>query len=133
MPAEQQKTILVVEDDEALLEAIERQFTERGFRVRTAKDVEKAMKEIEHEGSLDAIWLDHYLLGRANGLDFVARVKNHEEWKNIPIFVVSNSSGPISVESYIRLGVSQYYTKSDYDLGQIIEDIEKEIENKKHA
>ena len=120
----EQKTILVMEDDESLLEAIEHQFTTRGFKVLTSKNVDEGLDRLESSWPIDIIWLDHYLLGRTNGLDFVVKIKNHPVWRNIPIFVVSNSSGVESIQSYMRLGVDQYYTKADYDLGQIIKDIE---------
>lgn len=124
-----QKSILIMEDDQSLLDAIEHQFTMSGFNVFAAKDVEEGLSKIEAVGTVDIIWLDHYLLGKKNGLDFVIRMKNHEEWKNIPIFVVSNSSGSQNIQSYMRLGVTQYYTKADYDLGQIISDINYTLEN----
>lgn len=130
---EKPKTILIIEDDESLAEAIKHEFEVRGFQILLARNVSDALSFLEKGNSVDIVWLDHYLLGRANGLDFVARIKNHEEWKNIPIFVVSNSSSGESVRSYVGLGVSQYYTKSDYDLAEIISDIEKEIAQKKHV
>lgn len=119
-----QKTILIMEDDVSLLEAIEHQFSMRGFRVLSAKNVDEGLFKLESLWPVDIIWLDHYLLGKTNGLDFVVKIKNHEQWRNVPIFVVSNSSGIDSIQSYMRLGVDQYYTKADYDLEQIIKDIE---------
>lgn len=119
----EQKTILIMEDDESLMEAIDHQFTMEGFKVLTAKNVDEGLYKLENVDGVDVIWLDHYLLGKENGLDFVVKVKNHNEWRNVPIFVVSNSSGADSIQSYMRLGVNQYYTKADYDLGQIINDI----------
>ena len=64
------------------------------------------------------------MLGKENGLDFVIKLKNTEKWQKIPIFVVSNTASDGNVSSYIRLGVTNYYTKSDYDIKQIITDIE---------
>lgn len=119
----EQKSILILEDDRALLNAVEQQFTARGFRVLGVKNVQEGIAVMEKE-NVDVIWLDHYLLGKEDGLDFVIKLKNHDEWKRIPIFVISNSSGSQSIQSYVRLGVTQYYTKADYDLGQIIDDIE---------
>jgi len=116
-------TILVLEDDQSLLEAVENQLSVRGFQTVAAKNVEEGMEKMEKQ-PVDVIWLDHYLLGKENGLDFVVKLKNHIDWKNIPIFVVSNSSGTQSIQSYMRLGINQYYTKADYDLEQIISDIE---------
>lgn len=128
---EQQKTILIIEDDESLLEAIEHEFISRGFRALRARSVVEGLSILESISPIHVIWLDHYLLGKTNGLDFVAQVKNRDTWKQIPIFVVSNSSGSESIRSYIGLGVNQYYTKSDYDLEQIIQDIEHELSGKK--
>lgn len=117
------KTILIIEDDNSLLEAIEHQFKMADFDTVSTNNVNDAIYSLEDTNSVDVIWLDHYLLGKENGLDFVVKVKNHNEWRNIPIFVVSNNSGSESIQSYMRLGVSQYYTKADYDLSQIIQDI----------
>ncbi len=126
-----QKTMLIMEDDDSLLEAVEHQFVMEGFRVVVAKTVEDGLYKIEDaDNKIDVIWLDHYLLGKKNGLDFVVKLKSNDEWKNIPIFVVSNSSGSESIQSYMRLGVSQYYTKADHDLIQIVKDIKYTLENK---
>jgi len=130
MNESKEKTILIIEDDQSLLDAVEHQFIMSGFKVYTSKNVEDGLAKIEAIGAVDVIWLDHYLLGKENGLDFVITMKNHGEWKNIPIFVVSNSSGAQNIQSYMRLGVTQYYTKADYDLSQIIDDINYTLENK---
>jgi len=111
------------------MEAVEHEFAMRGFNVLTASNVDEGLYKMESADGVDVIWLDHYLLGKENGLDFVVKLKNHEEWKSIPIFVVSNSSGSDSIQSYMRLGVNQYYTKADYDLGQIVRDIEYALAN----
>jgi len=117
------KTILLFEDDHVLLTAIEHQLLMRGFNVLAVRTVEEGLSHLEGSTPIDAVWLDHYLLGKQNGLDLVVRLKEGEGTKNIPIFVVSNSAGSEHMASYLRLGVSQYYTKADYDLSQIIDDI----------
>mgnify|MGYP001577345771 FL=1 len=121
---EQQKTILIIEDDESLLEAIEHECISRGFRALRARSVIEGLSILESIFPIHVVWLDHYLIGKTNGLDFVAQVKNRDAWKQIPIFVVSNNEGIDSIQSYMHLGVNQYYTKADYDLKQIILDIE---------
>ena len=80
---------------------------------------------------VDAIWLDHYLFGKGNGLDFVTTIKQEgSKWKNIPVFVVSNTATPEKVNSYLRLGVNKYYTKADHKLADIIGDIQEYLESK---
>lgn len=127
MRAMYQPTVLVVEDERPLQEVIRRKLELSGFTVLVARRIEEATAHLQGTERVAVIWLDHYLLGKENGLDFVARVKNHPEWQSIPIFVVSNTASPDKVQSYLTLGVNQFYTKSDFRLDQIIEEIKKSI------
>jgi DNA-binding response OmpR family regulator len=124
------KTILAVEDEVPLLKAIRDKLGRFNFDVVTARTVDQAIGILEDVKKIDAIWLDHYLLGTEDGLDFVAKIKNNEKWKNIPIFVISNTASTDKVSTYIRLGAQKFYTKSDYRLDQIIGDIKEYLEKK---
>lgn len=116
--------VLVLEDEKPLLDAIRLKLEKVGFEPLTCRSVEQAMNYLNDKDiNVSVIWLDHYLLGKETGLDFVAKVKESEQWKEIPIFVVSNTASQDKVHSYLGLGVSKYYTKSDYKLEQIIGDI----------
>lgn len=118
------KIILVLEDERPLLEAIKIKLRLNDFAVVTARSVKQALSYVEDIKDINAIWLDHYLFGKENGLDFVAKIKSNPAWKKIPIFIVSNTASPEKVQSYISLGVNKYYTKADYPLDKIIKDIE---------
>ena len=122
-------TILVLEDERQLARAVREAFSERGFNPIIVSTVEDGIKELKNLGRVDVIWLDHYLLGTGNGLDFVVELKNNPEWRTIPIFVVSNTASTNNIRSYIQLGVTNYYTKADYDINQIINDIEYSFEH----
>ena len=127
---EQGKTILVIEDERPLMEAIKAKLEKSNFAVVTARAVEQALAYLEDLGHIDAIWLDHYLLGKENGLDFVTKLKSHDgKWKSIPVFVVSNTAGPDKVQSYLRLGVNKYYVKAEHRLDEIIKDIKEFIDH----
>ena len=116
--------ILVLEDERQLAKAVREAFTERGFDTIIVSTVEDGIRELKNMSNVDVIWLDHYLLGTQNGLDFVVQLKGNPDWQKIPIFVVSNTASTTNIRSYIQLGVSNYYTKADYDINQIINDIE---------
>lgn len=124
MEEKKHRTILVLEDERQLSRAVHEAFTERGFEPIIVSTVEDGIHQLENLRHVDVIWLDHYLLGTGNGLDFVVQLKNHAEWNKIPIFVVSNTASSGNIRSYIQLGVNNYYTKADYDINQIINDIE---------
>jgi len=131
MTQEQKKTVLVIEDERPLLEAIKAKLISSGFEVVTARTTEEGLNFLKDGVNIDVIWLDHYLLGSETGLDLVAILKKEEsKWRNIPIFVVSNTASPEKVQSYMHLGVDKYYTKSDFRLDQIIGDIKQFLSTK---
>ena len=72
------KTILVVEDELPLSQAIQSKLEKSGFSVVTFRPVEQTIGYLEYVGIVDAIWLDHYLLGMEHGLDFFTILKTSE-------------------------------------------------------
>lgn len=147
------KSVLVIEDERALLEVVSSRLEKKGFKVMTARSVDEvfnatldknglriisassiqqALDYLDDLENVDAIWLDHNLVGKENGLSFVKKLKaNGATWKNIPVFVVSNTEKSEIVNSYMDLGVSKYYIKSNHKLDEIIADINAFIENPK--
>jgi DNA-binding response OmpR family regulator len=126
------KVILVCEDERPLAEAITKKLEKNGFEVVTSRTVTQALRYLEEGVRIDGIWLDHYLLGKEDGLDLVAKIKEDTSaWKNVPIFVVSNTATAEKVHSYMKLGVKNYYTKADFKLEQIIADIKNHFEEEK--
>lgn len=146
------KTILVIEDERPLLEIVNEKLIEKGFGVITARSVDQvfnamldknglgviaasnikqALDYLENLEQVDAIWLDHNLIGKENGIDFVRKFKaNGEKWNKIPIFVISNTESSETIESYVNLGISKYYVKSNHKLDEIIKDINNSIGSK---
>jgi len=120
---ETKATILVVEDDKSLQDAIRIKLEKNGFFVITARTVVQAYNYLEEISKINVVWLDHYLLGEESGLDLVVKIKGNKKFKKIPIFVVSNTAGAEKIKSYINLGIHKYYTKSDCRLDNIISDI----------
>ena len=150
---QKKRSILVIEDERALLDVVNSRLETKGFEVITARSVDeifdvtldenslgimgtasikRAIDHLENLEKVDAIWLDHNLLGKENGLDFVKKIKaNGDKWKHTPIFVVSNSEGSGTIQSYVELGVNKYYIKSNHKLDEIIADINESLTNPK--
>lgn len=123
-----EKVILVLEDEVPLLNAIKKKLETEGCTVVTARSVEQGMEYLEELDHIDAIWLDHYLLGKESGLDFVNKIKTDNSiWKKIPIFVVSNTASQDKVNQYLRLGVDKYYIKAEHRLEKIVEDMKESL------
>lgn len=128
-PTSQTKTILVIEDERPLVSIIETKLEKAGFDVVSARTIDQGLGYIEDIPTIDAVWLDHYLLGKKTGLDFIAKLKAPEsKWNKIPIFVVSNTASEGNVRSYIGLGVSKYFVKAEHRLEEITKDIQLFLE-----
>jgi DNA-binding response OmpR family regulator len=56
------KTILIVEDERPLANAIKIKLELNGFETVTARSVAQALDYLENINEINAIWLDHYLL-----------------------------------------------------------------------
>ena len=123
------KTVLVVEDERPLSDAVKAKLELSNFTVLTSRTVEQAMDYVQTVPGIDAIWLDHYLLGKENGLDFVTKLKGSTEFNTIPVFVVSNTASPDKVQSYMRLRVNKYYVKAEHRLDEIIAEIQRYLDN----
>lgn len=115
-----------MEDEKPLLEVIKFKLETEGFSVVTARSISQALDYLENGIKIDAVWLDHYLFGKGNGLDFVAKLKQKgSAWKNLPIFLISNTASPEKIQLYLKLGVKKCYTKVDFTLDQIVTDIKE--------
>ena len=119
---------LVIEDDLSLAKAINKKLELSGFTAVTARSVDDALRHM-HSAPPTVIWLDHYLLGDKDGIDFASAVKAHNDWKHIPMYVVSNTASNDKVVSYNKLGVNRYYVKADHHLDEIIADIKADTES----
>lgn len=123
------KIVLVIEDERPLVQVIQKKLEISGFDVVTARTIDQGLSYMEDIEGIAAVWLDHYLLGEKTGLDFVAKLKSPEsKWKEIPIFVVSNTASSTNLQSYIRLGVNKYSVKADHKLEEVVSDIKNFLE-----
>lgn len=131
----QNKVVLVVEDEYPLLKAIKIELEKHNFSVVTARSVVEAEQYVYELDHIDAIWLDHYLIGKENGLDFIKWFKqeDNEKYKQIPIFVVSNLEGSDEVALYIKLGAEKFFLKSNHKLNEIITEISKSLSEKSNS
>src|SRR6266568_1402352 len=113
-------TIMVVEDETLLLQAITKKLKLSGMDVLSCSSGQQAIDYLESLDELpDAIWLDYYLKDM-NGLAFMQSLKQKPEWTNIPVLVVSNSASPDKVSNMLALGAKKYILKAEYRLDEII-------------
>jgi len=125
----EKKTILVIEDEIALQSAISDKLKREGYEPVLARTKSDGITALENNRHINMIWLDHYLFGQEDGLDFLNELRHNKNWQDIPIFVVSNTASKDKVNTYLALGIQKYYTKADSQLEQIVRDITNYLNN----
>lgn len=116
--ADGKRTILVIEDEEALQDAIRLKLGSAGYTVVSAMTAESGLKELENLVP-NLIWLDLLLPGMG-GFQFLERLRSEERWKKLPVMVVSVSASPEKIHQAFQLNVVDYVVKSQYRLEDIV-------------
>ncbi|KKQ57045.1 MAG: Response regulator receiver protein [Candidatus Woesebacteria bacterium GW2011_GWC1_38_13] len=116
---------MVVEDESLLLEAIGKKLQREGYDVLLCTSAGQAVDYLKNmkENLPDVIWLDYYLTDM-NGLEFMDLLGKNENWKRIPVIVVSNSASEQKVAALMKKGVKKHILKADYRLDEIVKIIE---------
>ncbi len=124
------KTILIVEDELPLLHAIDDKLKKSGYDTLPASTVDQAIEHLKSAPHIDAVWLDHYLPGKTGDELVVYMKQEGSAHKQLPIFLVSNTASEEKVNSYMHLGIDQYFVKADRRLDEIIADVTKFLDQK---
>ena len=125
-------TVLVIEDEQLLLEAIARKLKFNGLSVITVARGDEALKILSESEKLpDVIWLDYYL-SDMNGLEFMNNIRKNDKLVGIPTIVVSNSASDEKVNNMLALGVKKYYLKAENRLDEIIKFVKEFVEKQRN-
>ena len=101
-----QPTILVVEDEESFVEALQIGLGREGFRVEVATDGVEAVDRFEAVDP-DVVLLD-VMLPRASGIDVCRQIRTTS---NVPIIMVTAKSSEIDTVVGLEVGADDYVTK----------------------
>lgn len=117
------KTILLIEDDVALNRAVKFKLEQKGHRVISVLRAEDALEALQSEYSkIDIIWLDLLLPGM-NGIEFLAEMRKHEDYRNLKVVICSVSGREESQAIARELGVLDYLVKSDYEIDTLMDKV----------
>jgi CheY-like chemotaxis protein len=118
---EVKKTVLLVEDEEPLQALIRRKLEDAGLNVLTyvnGIEVMEALKTMEEKP--DFIWLDHYL-PEMDGKDVLTQLRSNEEWKEIPVMLVTNGPYKKQYGDLVEDEFTQFFTKAEQTLDDLKE------------
>ena len=104
-----QKSLLIIENDESLVEVVQFEFAEHGWTIYTANDGNRGVEAaLEHRPT--AIVCD-IIMGEMHGFDVLRALREHREMKNTVIVITSAKAYKPDIDRALELGATDYVVK----------------------
>lgn len=120
-----QKTVLVVEDDRPLGQALSDKITRAGHRAVWVKSGGDALKEAEKVRP-DLILLD-ILIPDQSGLGVLKEIREQSWGARVPVVVLTNMESMEMTAAALDSGVHNYYVKSHTEINEVMKTVEREL------
>jgi len=119
------KKILLVEDEEIMIDLLQRKLTKEGYEVSVARDGEEGLK-LMREVKPTLILLD-IVMPKMGGFEVMEEMAKEPELKKIPVIVISNSGQPVELDRAQKLGAKDWLIKTEFDPQEVIDKVVKQI------
>jgi len=117
------KTILIVEDESVLSQAMSFKFAKEGFDVKLAANGEEAL-ELLRAGSIDFMILD-LIMPVMTGFDVIETMQ--KEHLVVPLIVLSNLGQKEDIDRMAQLGVKDYHIKANTPIAELVTMVKEKL------
>lgn len=114
------KKVLVVDDEPAVREIYNKEFSNNGFKVILAVDGKEGLLKAGEEIP-DLILLD-VMMPNMSGVDTLKALKKNELTKKTPILLLTNLGEEQIIKEGFKLGADGYLLKVSYTPAQVVEE-----------
>lgn len=119
------KKILLVEDEELILELLQRKLSQEGYQVSVARDGQEGLKLMKAV-SPDLVLLD-IVMPKMGGFEVMEEMSKDRDLRRIPVIIISNSGQPVELDRAKELGAKDWLIKTEFDPQEVIEKVVKQI------
>lgn len=102
--------MLTIDDSAVVRRIISAAVVVLGHECLEAESAQDALNLLQGPEKIELIFLDWNMPGM-NGLEFLKKIKQDEQFKQIPVVMVTTENMPESVIEAVKAGVSHYITK----------------------
>ncbi len=113
-------TFFIAEDDPLMIRLYERAFKLAGHEIIVAKDGDEALLVIGKMEQKPAVIILDVMMPKVSGFDVLARLKQDEATKNIPVVMLTNLAGEDDKQKGLSLGAVDYMIKSDFSPEDVV-------------
>ena len=119
------KKILLVEDEEIMIDLLQKKLTGAGYETSVARDGEEGLR-VMREVKPGLILLD-IVMPKMGGLELMEEMQKDKELKKITVIIVSNSGQPVELDKAKRLGAKDWLIKTEFDPQEVINKVKNQI------
>lgn len=123
---ENKKTIMIAEDDAFIGDIYEVKLKDAGYDVVLATNGREVIEKLEKGGKPNLLLLD-IVMPYMDGFDVLEALNEKEEWKEIPVILLTNLSQKDDVTRGMSLGAKDYLIKSHFTPTEVLSKVEKFI------
>ncbi len=119
------KKILIIEDEEIMLDLLQRKLSNNGYEISVARNGEDGAKMIK-EIKPDLILLD-IIMPKMSGMEVLEEMQKDKEVQSIPVIIISNSGQPVELDRAKKLGVRDWLIKTEFDPQEVVDKVVRQI------
>ena len=119
------KKILLIEDEEIMIDLLQRKLTREGYDVSVARDGVEGLEKMR-EIKPDIVLLD-IVMPKKGGFEVMEDMGKEKELKAIPVIIISNSGQPVEIGRAKKLGAKDWLIKTEFDPQEVIDKVVKQI------
>jgi len=121
-----EKIIMIAEDDAFIGDIYEVKLKDAGYDVILASNGRDAIEKLE-EGAKPNILLLDIVMPYMDGFDVLEALGKRDEWKDLPVVLLTNLSQKDDIDRGIKLGAKDFLIKSHFTPTEVLAKVQKYI------
>jgi len=123
-----EEKILLIEDEDIMIDLLEKKLSQEGYKVVVAKDGEEGLRKMkEMEPKPDLILLD-IIMPKMGGFEVMEEMQKNPQLREIPVIIISNSGQPVELDKAKKLGAKDWLIKTEFDPKEVIEKVKRQLQ-----
>ncbi len=120
--------IMLIEDEEILIDVLQKKLITEGYDVLVARNGEEGIQKLKEtrDNPPDLILLD-IIMPKKDGFAVLEAIRKDKKLAPIPVIIISNSGQPVELSRAKELGAKDWLVKTEFDPQDVMDKVQKYI------
>lgn len=120
------KRIFLIEDEEVLIDVLQKKLTTEGYDVVVARNGEEGINKLKEtrDNPPDLILLD-IIMPKKDGFEVLEERNKDKKLASIPVIIISNSGQPVELSRAKQMGAQDWLVKTEFDPQEVLDKVNK--------